>query len=306
MVRRGQADVSDPVISAAQAADLLNRPDPGEHPTVLDVRWSLTGPPGLAAYEAGHMPGAVFVDLDAALADPPDDGRGRHPLPDPDRFVAAMRAAGVSADRPVIVYDGGEGSAAARAWWLLTDYGHATVTVLDGGYDAWRAAGLPVSAEAPVVAPGDFAGTPGALPVVDAAGAAQVAAGGILLDARTGERFRGEAEPIDPVAGHVPGAVSAPAGGDAEADGRWRSVAALRARYAGLGIGESGAGSGTREVAAYCGSGVTAARTVLALRRIGIDAALYAGSWSEWIADPSRPVATGDEPADERDDEEDR
>ncbi len=251
--------------------------------TVLDVRYRLGGPPGPEEYAAGHVPGAAYVDLDADLAAPPGH-RGRHPLPDREVFVAAMRRAGVSAARPVVVYDDWSGHAAGRAWWLLRHYGHPAVRVLDGGWSAWVAAGLPASAEAPVVAAGDFDGDPGAMPVVSVDDLLDV---DVLVDARAGERYRGETEPIDPVAGHVPGAVNVPTTENLGPDGRFRSAEELRARYAAV-----GAVPGT-DVAAYCGSGVTACHDLLAMEVAGIRAALYPGSWSEWVADPARPVETG-------------
>jgi thiosulfate/3-mercaptopyruvate sulfurtransferase len=256
-------------------------------PVLLDVRWRLGGPPGLDTYREGHLPEAVFIDLDRDLAAPPGPG-GRHPLPDPAAFQEAMRAAGVSQDRPVVVYDDRDATAAARAWWLLRYHGHENVRVLDGGYQAWLAAGLPVSKADPAGPPGDFTARPGHMPVLDAAGAQSTARTGLLLDARTGERYRGEQEPVDPVAGHIPGAVSAPTAGNVNPDGTFRSPAELAARFAAL-----GAGSQAGPVGAYCGSGVTAAHEVLALAVVGLPAALYVGSWSNWITDPARPVATG-------------
>jgi thiosulfate/3-mercaptopyruvate sulfurtransferase len=271
------------VSPAALAEELASEPGP----VLLDVRWRLGGPPGLDAYRDGHLPGAVFTDLDRDLAAPPGPG-GRHPLPDPAAFQEAMRAAGVSQDRPVVVYDDRDATAAARAWWLLRYYGHQNVRVLDGGYQAWLAAGLPVSEAGPAGPPGDFTARPGHMPVLDAAGAESTARTGLLLDARAGERYRGEQEPIDPVAGHIPGAVSAPTAGNVNPDGTFRSPAELAARFAAL-----GAGTRAGSVGAYCGSGVTAAHEVLALAVAGLPAALYVGSWSNWITDPTRPVATG-------------
>lgn len=263
-------------------------------PTVLDVRWRLLGPPGRQDYERAHVPGAVFVDLDAELAAPPGPG-GRHPLPDPQDLEGVLRRAGVDHDRPVVVYDLGDGSAAARAWWLLRWAGHPEPLVLDGGYAAWQAEGLPETAEVPEPAEGDFRVRPGQMPVLDADGAAEVAREGRLLDARAPERYRGEQEPVDPRAGHVPGAVNAPFAEHVDESGRWRAPADLAERFTELGV-DRGA-----PVAAYCGSGVTACSVVLALERAGITdaeqpAALYAGSWSDWSADPDRPAATGDEP----------
>lgn len=253
---------------------------------MLDVRWRLLGPPAIDDYRAGHLPGAVFVDVDADLAGPPGAG-GRHPLPSAAAFQDSMRRCGVSAGSAVVVYDDADATAAARAWWLLRYFGHDAVAVLDGGYRGWVAAGLPVTADVPDVAPGGFVAVPGGMPVLDAGEAADVAAHGVLLDARSAERYRGEAEPVDPVAGRVPGAVSAPTTGNVASDGRLLPAPALRERFAALGV------DGTRPVAAYCGSGVTAAQAVLALAVAGHEAALYAGSWSEWITDPERPVATG-------------
>jgi thiosulfate/3-mercaptopyruvate sulfurtransferase len=276
------------IISASELASVLAGPNP---PVLLDVRWQLTAPgqppfDGRAAYASGHIPGAVFVDLDRELASAPGVN-GRHPLPDAAEFGAAMRRAGVSASRPVVAYDGGQGWAAARAWWLLRWAGHPDVRVLDGGLAAWDG---PLETEVPEPAEGDFSPAPGALPLLDADGAAELARSGLLLDARAGERYRGEVEPIDRVGGHIPGAVSAPTTDNAGADGRLLPAAELRERFRKL-----GAGDGT-PVGVYCGSGVSAAHEVLALAVAGIPAALYAGSWSEWSADPSRPVAVGPDP----------
>jgi len=267
------------VSPAGLAGELAREPAP----VLLDVRWRLGGPPGLDSYREGHPPGAVFVDLDRDLAAPPGPA-GRHPLPDPAAFTDAMRGAGVSRDRLVIVYDDRDATAAARGWWLLRYYGHENVRVLDGGYQAWLAAGLPVSDADPAGTRGDFTARPGHMPVLDAAAAESVARTGLLLDVRTGERYRGEQEPIDPVAGHIPGAVSAPAADNVNPDGTFRTTAELTVRFTALGTGPVGA---------YCGSGVTAAQEVLALALAGIPAALYVGSWSNWISDPARPVATG-------------
>ncbi|WP_428961354.1 sulfurtransferase [Micromonospora fluostatini] len=293
--------IPNPLVEPADLAAELDRPDP---PTLLDVRWRLAGPSGRADHAAGHLPGAVFLDLDADLCGPPGPA-GRHPLPDPVRLQAALRAAGVRAGHPVVVYDGGDGLAAARAWWTLRWAGHRPVRVLSGGWSAWLAAGLTTTTDQPTPAPGDVVVRPGALPVLDAAQAAGLAAGsghrpgesgggdperaGVLLDVRAAARYRGETEPIDPVAGHVPGAVNLPLTDLVGADGRYPDAAGLRRRFAGAGVTDA------RPVGAYCGSGVTAAQAVLALHLAGRpDAALYVGSWSNWVADPARPVATGD------------
>ncbi|HEX4811671.1 MAG TPA: sulfurtransferase [Nonomuraea sp.] len=271
--------MTDPLITPAQLAAL------GEV-TLLDVRWRLGGPSGLDLYREGHLPGAVHCDVDADLAAPPGAG-GRHPLPGAAAFQSAMRRLGVRDGRPVVVYDDTASTSAARAWWTLRYFGHRDVRVLDGGLPVWAAAGLPLTTEIPAVAEGDFTARPGGMPVLTAAEAATVAAEGVLLDARAVERYRGEAEPVDPVAGHIPGAVSAPTTENVGPDGRFLAPAALRARFAGLGAGEE------IRTGAYCGSGVTAAHEVLALEVAGLPAALYVGSWSHWITDPARPVASG-------------
>jgi thiosulfate/3-mercaptopyruvate sulfurtransferase len=291
-----------PLVDVADLAAALDGQAP---PVLLDVRWRLGGPPGIESYRAGHLPGAVFVDLDVQLAGPPGAG-GRHPLPAVGDFEAAMRAAGVRAGQPVVAYDDADGTVAARLWWMLRYYGHGRVQVLDGGFRAWAGAGQPVSTDDVAVAPGDFTAISGQMPLLDADAAAELARTGILLDARAPARYRGETEPIDPVAGHIPGAISAPTAENVTADGRFRSPAELRERFAALGVpldAESGEGAGpqVREdrapvAGAYCGSGVTAAHEVLALELAGAPAALYVGSWSGWIADPSRPVATGPQP----------
>jgi thiosulfate/3-mercaptopyruvate sulfurtransferase len=277
----------NPLVTVAELADAFAV---GAPPTLLDVRWRLGGPPGIGTYHAGHLPGAVYVDLDSVLAGPPGAG-GRHPMPAAADFAAAMRAAGVSADRSVVVYDDGDSTIAARAWWLLRYFGHDRVRVLDGGFRAWRAAGQPVSTQDVTPLAGDFVADPGHMPLLDADGAANVARAGILLDARAPARYRGETEPVDTVAGHIPGALSAPTAENVTSEGFFRPAAELRARFGDLGVH-----AGDGDVAAYCGSGVTAAHEVLALELAGVRAALYVGSWSNWIADASRPVATGPRP----------
>ncbi|MFE2596854.1 sulfurtransferase [Streptomyces sp. NPDC059396] len=271
------------IITAAELQGESAGPRP---PVLLDVRWQLGGPPGRPAYEAGHLPGAVYVDLDTELAGPPGAG-GRHPLPEVADFGAVMRQAGVSQDRPVVVYDGGQGWAAARAWWLLRWTGHSDVRVLDGGLAAWTG---PLSTEVPHPAEGDFSPVPGSLPLLDADGAAALARSGLLLDARAAERYRGDVEPVDRIGGHIPGALSAPTMANVAENGTFLPAADLATRFTAL-----GATAGT-EVGVYCGSGVSGAHEVLALEIAGIPAALYAGSWSEWSADETRPVAKGPDP----------
>ncbi|WP_455358835.1 sulfurtransferase [Streptomyces sp. SYSU K21746] len=280
------------IISVSDLATELAGPRP---PVLLDVRWQLAGPNLRPEYEDGHIPGAVYVDLDKELAGPAGSG-GRHPLPELPVFGAVMRRAGVSPDTPVVVYDGGQGWAAARAWWLLRWTGHPSVRVLDGGLAAWTADGGALSARTPAPAEGDFTPVPGSLPLLDADGAAALARSGLLLDARAAERYRGDVEPIDRVGGHIPGAVSAPTSENVREDGRFLPVAELAARFSKLGAQGAGEAAEAVEVGVYCGSGVSGAHEVLALEIAGIRAALYAGSWSEWSADDSRPVATGPDP----------
>jgi thiosulfate/3-mercaptopyruvate sulfurtransferase len=268
-----------PLTTAPELADALAGPHP---PVVVDVRWALLTGADRAAYDNGHIPGAVFADLDVDLADPPGNGRGRHPLPSAERFEETLRTWGLRADRTVVVYDASDAMSAARLWWLLRWAGHDAVCVLDGGLAAWVAADLPLSTVAPEVEPGDVVVTPRPELVLDAAGAAALARTGVLLDARAEVRYRGDQEPVDPVAGHIPGAVSMPTADNVDEHGRFRPD--LAARFAHL---------ETVPVGAYCGSGVTAAHTVLALELAGIRAQLYAGSWSQWISDPDRPVANG-------------
>ena len=270
--------MTSPLISAAELLDRLSEV------TVLDIRYRQGGPPGLEEYAAGHVPGAAYVDLDQALAAPPGEG-GRHPLPDPEVFGEAMRRAGVSAGRPVVVYDDWNGLAAARGWWLLRHHGHPDVRVLDGGWTVWRDAGGEV--ETGEVAPreGDFRPGPGTMPVVEAERVLDVP---VLVDARAPERYRGETEPIDPVAGRIPGAVNVPTTTNLAADGRFRDAGQLRALYEAAGVPLDGT-----EVAVYCGSGVTAVHDLLALELVGVRATLYPGSWSGWITDPGRPIEAG-------------
>jgi thiosulfate/3-mercaptopyruvate sulfurtransferase len=277
-----------PLVSVGGLATLLE--SDREAPAMLDVRWQLGGPAGRPKYLNGHIPGAVFVDLETELSAPRRRGGtgGRHPLPDADAFTRSMRASGVFVGRGVIAYDAAGGLAAARAWWLLRYFGHAQVAVLDGGFAAWVRAGHPVQRDVPRVDPGDFTARPGGMALIDAEDAAALPRrGGVLLDARASERFSGESEPVDPVAGHIPGALNLPATALLDDSGRFRSPAELRTAFA-----AAGAGDGV-PVGAYCGSGVTAAQEVLALELAGLQAALYAGSWSDWISDPTRPVARG-------------
>ncbi|MFC8432416.1 sulfurtransferase [Streptomyces sp. NPDC057253] len=261
-------------------------------PVVLDVRWALGDPHGRDHYADGHIPGAVYADLDTELAGAPSPQEGRHPLPDLAELQTAARRWGLHTGQPVVVYDDLGNTAAARAWWLLRYAGVTHVTLLDGALGAWRAAGLPLETGVPAApAPGDVVLKPGGLPVTDADGAAELAAYGLLLDARAAERYRGEVEPADPRAGHIPGAISAPTGENLAADGTFLPPEVLRKRFE-----ELGAGAGSR-IGVYCGSGVTAAHQIAALALAGFEATLFPGSWSAWSADPARPAATGPLPS---------
>jgi len=254
---------------------------------VLDVRWKLGGPPGLGEYRRGHIPTAVYVDLDTELAGHGVPTDGRHPLPAAEDLQAAARSWGLNDGDSVVIYDDLSGMSAARAWWLLRHAGFADVRVLDGGLAAWLRAGGRLETGSNIPEPGTVTLGAGALPTIDADGAATLARDGVLLDARASERFRGEAEPVDPRAGHIPGAVSAPTTENLDADGRMLPPDALAARFRALGV------TAGVPVGVYCGSGVTAAHEALALEVAGITASLYPGSWSAWSNDPDRPAATG-------------
>ncbi len=258
-------------------------------PTVLDVRWRLRGAAARDDYLSAHVPGSVFVDLDKDLAGPtdPTGAGGRHPLPTTSRFQEAMRGCGVGRHRRVVLLDDGDGVAAARAWWCLRYFGHDDVRILEGGWAGWLTGGGRTTAEVPVPERGDFVATPGGLPILDADQAGQLAGGeGTLVDVRSAERFAGIEEPIDKVAGHVPGSINLPAG-LIVGGGRWTSAAEIREQLVARGWTGSAIGSS-------CGSGVTAAVLVASMARIGQPIALYAGSWSDWISDESRPVGRGE------------
>lgn len=259
----------------------------GRRTVLLDVRWALGDPHGREHYLEAHLPGAIFVDLATELAAPAAPERGRHPLPPASEFQASARSWGINNGDAVVAYDNSGNMAAARAWWMLRNAGLAEVYLLDGGLAAWQEAGLPVEAGNVDVAPGDVSLTEGGMPATDREGAGDWPAAGILLDARAGERYRGETEPVDPRAGHIPGAVSAPTTENVDGAGRFLPPAELRRRFGDLGIGDDVA------VAVYCGSGVTAAHEVAALKIAGFRAALYPGSFSEWSNNPDLPVAIG-------------
>lgn len=258
--------------------------------SILDVRWRLDEPDGRPAYLDGHLPGAVYASLEDEFSDHSVTGRGRHPLPSGSRLQAAARRWGVRQDSPVVVYDDWNRAGSARAWWVLTTAGLPDVRILDGGLAAWRASGRSLETGPVTTQPGNvtvphddlYAGRRPTLT------AEQAGAGGVtLLDARAPERFRGEVEPLDPAAGHIPGATNLPSTAFLAADGTFVGDHALTRLLAERGIERDG------PLGAYCGSGVTASITVAALAALGVDAALFPGSWSEWCSDPGRAVAVG-------------
>ena len=278
------------IVSAADLGAVLGRPGV----VAVDCRHVLADPEaGEAAWRSAHLPGAGHAHLDRDLSDHRKPASlGRHPLPDAAGFNRTLARLGVTPEAQVVAYDAGDGSmAAARFWWLLRAMGHRRVAVLDGGVAAWQALGLPMETVPPAIAPGHFEGAfeAGRLATVQDVEARLGEAPGWLLDARAPERFRGEVEPLDPVAGHIPGALNRPLSANLQ-DGRMKPPATLRAEYQSL-IGARA----PEEVVLGCGSGVTACHDLLAMAHAGLDGArLYAGSWSGWVSDPARPVARGD------------
>jgi thiosulfate/3-mercaptopyruvate sulfurtransferase len=279
--------MASPVISPTELADLIRD---GRAPRLLDVRWRLDQPEGRPAYLEGHLPGAVYVDLDHELAERGDPRRGRHPLPSREQLQAAARRWGINSGDTVVAYDDVQSVAAARAWWLLTRSGLADVRVLDGGLRGWIAARLPletgdVQPRRGDVVLGELDGG-----VVDIDGAQEWPDNGLLLDVRAPERYRGESDPVDPVAGHIPGAVNLPTTVHVAA-GRFRSADEIRAAFT-----AAGAGDGV-PIAAYCGSGIAATHTALAGAVAGIDVWVYPGSWSQWSRTRGRLAAVGPAPS---------
>jgi thiosulfate/3-mercaptopyruvate sulfurtransferase len=271
------------------ATELAQRLASGERVTILDVRWQLAEPDGRTAYQHGHLPGAVYVSLEDALSDHTVTGRGRHPLPSGRNLEAAARRWGVRTDAPVVVYDDWNRAGSARAWWVLTAAGVPDVRILDGGLASWRAAGGAIETGTVAPDPGDVTVMhddlyAGSLPTLTAQ---QAVAATELLDARAPERFRGDVEPIDPVAGHIPGAKNLPSTRVLADDGVFVSESDLRRLLEERGV------DGSANIGVYCGSGVTASVTLAALAAAGVDVALFPGSWSEWSSDATRPVATG-------------
>ncbi|GAB3525617.1 sulfurtransferase [Arthrobacter monumenti] len=290
---------------------LQERLSGGEPITILDVRWALGDPNGYQHYLDGHIPGGVYVDLERELASPGMPEQGRHPLPDPDAFQEVARRWGIDDGGVVVAYDDNGNMSAARLWWLLRDAGHEQVYLLDGGLGAWKQAGSELETGSTTPERGSVRLTSGRMPRIGMAEAGSFPGSGLLLDARAGERYRGEAEPVDPRAGHVPGARSAPTSDNLTADGRFKPAAELRERFGKLGVVDGRWNTAAvaedpnpaaiaedpnpAAVAVYCGSGVSAAHEIAALEIAGIRAALYPGSWSQWSNHPQLPVATGAE-----------
>jgi len=277
------------LVCAADLAAQLAAPDL----VVVDVRHDLARPDawGGDQYRAAHVPGAVFAHLDRDLSAPKTGRNGRHPLPSPAACAALFGRLGIDASRQVVAYDQNNGAYASRLWWMLRWLGHDAVAVLDGGFDQWVREGRAVTADVPQPRPGTFVARPRASTVDADAVRANLGSGALMVvDARAPERYRGDVEPLDPVAGHIPGAVNRPFGRNLLADGTFKPAAALRAEFETL-----LAGRAPPTIVHQCGSGVTACHNALAMECAGLPGArLYPGSWSEWCADPSRPVARGE------------
>jgi thiosulfate/3-mercaptopyruvate sulfurtransferase len=273
-----------PLITAAELRETLKSAAP---PVVLDVR---SGQDGRAAFLAGHIPSAAYVDLRAELSGPGTPADGRTPLPPAASLQEAMRRWGIGAGGDVVVYDVAGGLSAGRAWWLLRWAGHAPVMLLDGGLPAWVEAGGELATELTAPARGDAVVRPGSLPVLTAADVIALPVTGILVDAREPARYTGESEPLDPVAGHIPGAINLPTSANLGSDGRFLAPDELWARFTASGL------HGRDPIVVYCGSGVTAAHEILALQVAGLEGVMYPPSWSGWVSDPSHPVATGSIP----------
>ena len=276
-----------PLIQVDELQPLLAGPQVSR-PVVLDVRFRLGVSTGREDFEEAHIPGAAYVDMETELATIRADGAGgRHPMPTVETFAAAMRSAGVTHSRRVVAYDGWSSLPASRVWWMLRHLGFTDVRVLDGGIGAWAAAGHPTESGHSTPAAGDFTPSiPGVGRVLDAAGARRYADRHLLLDARAADRFHGENETIDAVAGHIPNALSGPALSNVDLDGRFLPADELAARFRQLGAAEA------QNVGTYCGSGIQATHLALALSVAGItdEADVYIGSWSDWITDPERQV----------------
>lgn len=286
------ADLGAPaIISAEHLRDLYD--EYGKTLRVLEVHWALDGSLGYDTYRAGHLPGAVYVDMDTALTAPADTSRGRHPLPEPDVFADAMSRVGLSNDDRVVVSDARDGSQAARLAWMLRVQG-VRASLLSGGHTVWSSLGGELVQDEPEITPGHFTAIPWPRErIADIEETARLASSreGVVIDARAAERYRGDSEPIDARAGHIPGAVNAPFTDNLMTTSRFQPAETLRARYEALGVRAYG------PTIVYCGSGITAAHDVLALEQAGFAGVrLFPGSWSQWSADPSRDVATGPNP----------
>lgn len=295
MATASESAPSDSLLIDAPALAALLREEaelPADAPRtrVLDVRWTLSQPDGRAAYREGHLPGAVYVDLESELSSHGPATAGRHPLPDAAALTSAARRWGLRPGDRVVAYDGGGNLAAARLWWLLRDGGLAQVRLLDGALPAWVAAGQPLETGEATPDPGTIELAPGRMPRIELDEVAEFARTHTLLDARAAERYAGREEPIDPRAGHVPGARSLPTTGNLRDDGRFLPPEALRERFAAVGA------DGSAPVGAYCGSGITASHELFALALTGVEGALFPGSWSQWSNHPELPVSTGDAP----------
>ncbi|GAA1972911.1 sulfurtransferase [Microbacterium pumilum] len=281
--------MSDILISPAELAQRL---DAGERVRILDVRWRLDRPDGRPEYLAGHIPGAVYVDLDNELAEHGEPGDGRHPLPSLERLQTAAQRWGIDPGDGVVVYDDLKSLSAARAWWLLTDAGIPHVRILDGSLRGWTDAGHPLEDGDVVPALGGVELSRGHLAALSIDAVAELAEDGVVLDVRAPERYLGDAEPIDPRAGHIPGARNLPTTGNVDSAGRFLDSEELRRRF------EDAGATADEPVGVYCGSGITASHAYVALALAGFEPQLYPGSWSQWSNHPDRPVATGPHPDD--------
>ncbi len=281
--------ISSTIVSVKELLDHLNDP----RWVIVDCRFELTDPAwGFEDYQRGHIPGAVYADLDKDLSAPATGQTGRHPLPAPENFIQKVESWGIGTQKQVVVYDHVSGAYAARLWWLLRNYGHEAVAVLDGGLTAWTRAGYPLSRGVDRVKPDIFEGFPDPNQWVTTREVELLLKDPsfILIDARAPERYRGEQEPIDPVAGHIPGAVNRFHQENLDDDGYFLPGETLRKEFEAM-IGDLS----PDHVIVYCGSGVTSCHHILAMELAGLyGARLYAGSWSEWIRDPKRPIETGD------------
>lgn len=271
------------LVEAAELHDHLNDPDW----VVVDCRFDLGAPDwGAGAYSDGHVPGAVYAHLGDELSGPPLTDAGRHPMPSPEALRALFSRLGIGAGMQVVAYDQADGAVAARLWWQLRYMGHAAAAVLNGGWNAWQAEGYPTKPGTEQNTPAEFAGEPRRDRLVTVE---QVPSSALLVDARDPARYRGEREPLDPVAGHIPGAANHFYKENLGKDGRFASPEQVRERLL-----ATFAGAAPEDVTFYCGSGVTACHDLLAVAHAGLPGGrLYGGSWSEWCSDPTRPVATG-------------